>query len=35
MRVAMVRRIGGATGDTAGAMVELVETGTLVVASLI
>jgi cobalamin synthase len=30
----MVRRIGGTTGDTAGAMVELVETGTLVAASL-
>lgn len=35
MRAAMLRRIGGATGDTAGAMVELVETGTLVAGSLI
>jgi adenosylcobinamide-GDP ribazoletransferase len=34
LRALMVRRIGGATGDTAGAMVELVETATLVVASL-
>ena len=35
LRAVMVRRIGGTTGDTAGAMVELVETGTLVVASLL
>jgi len=34
LRAMMVRRIGGTTGDTAGAMVELVETGTLVAASL-
>jgi adenosylcobinamide-GDP ribazoletransferase len=35
LRALMVRRIGGTTGDTAGAMVELVETGTLVVAALV
>jgi adenosylcobinamide-GDP ribazoletransferase len=35
LRALMVGRIGGTTGDTAGAMVELVEAGTLVVASLI
>ena len=35
LRAMMVRRIGGTTGDTAGALVELVETGTLVAASLI
>jgi adenosylcobinamide-GDP ribazoletransferase len=34
LRAMMVHRIGGTTGDTAGAMVELVETGTLVTASL-
>jgi adenosylcobinamide-GDP ribazoletransferase len=34
LRALMVRRIGGTTGDTAGAMVELVEIATLVVASL-
>jgi adenosylcobinamide-GDP ribazoletransferase len=34
LRAMMVRRIGGTTGDTAGALVELVETGTLVAASL-
>ncbi len=34
LRALMVRRIGGTTGDTAGAMVELVESATLVVASL-
>jgi cobalamin synthase len=34
LRALMVRRIGGVTGDTAGAMVELVETATLVVAAL-
>ncbi|HTS54272.1 MAG TPA: adenosylcobinamide-GDP ribazoletransferase [Burkholderiales bacterium] len=33
-RAAMLRRIGGTTGDTAGAMLELVETGTLVAGSL-
>jgi adenosylcobinamide-GDP ribazoletransferase len=34
LRALMVRRIGGTTGDTAGAMVELVEAATLMVASL-
>jgi len=34
LRALMVHRIGGTTGDTAGAMVELVETAALVVASL-
>ncbi len=32
LRALMMRRIGGATGDTAGAMVELVETAALVTA---
>lgn len=35
MRAMMMSRIGGTTGDTAGAMVELLETSTLVVAALI
>jgi cobalamin synthase len=35
LRALMVNRIGGTTGDTAGAMVETVETGSLVAASLI
>jgi adenosylcobinamide-GDP ribazoletransferase len=34
LRALMVRRIGGTTGDTAGALVEVVETATLLVASL-
>ena len=34
LRALMVRRIGGTTGDTAGALVELVETATLLVASV-
>lgn len=34
LRGLMIRRIGGTTGDTAGAMVELIETATLIVASL-
>jgi adenosylcobinamide-GDP ribazoletransferase len=34
LRALMVHRIGGTTGDTAGTTVELVETATLVVASL-
>jgi adenosylcobinamide-GDP ribazoletransferase len=34
LRALMVYRVGGTTGDTAGAMVELVETAALVVASL-
>ncbi len=34
LRALMIQRIGGTTGDTAGAMVELTETATLVVAAL-
>ena len=34
VRRAMVRRIGGTTGDTAGALLELVECGVLVVLAL-
>jgi len=34
LRALMMRRIGGTTGDTAGAMVELIETATLVAASV-
>jgi adenosylcobinamide-GDP ribazoletransferase len=34
LRALMVQRIGGTTGDTAGAMVELIETAALLVASL-
>jgi len=33
LRTMMIKRIGGTTGDTAGALVELLETTTLVVAS--
>ena len=35
LRAAMLRRLGGTTGDTAGATVELVEMVTLVVAALL
>lgn len=35
LRGLMIHRIGGTTGDTAGAMVELVETATLLVAALV
>ncbi len=35
MRRLMLRRLGGATGDTAGALVELSETALLVVAALL
>jgi len=34
LRRLMMRRLGGATGDTAGALVELSETALLVVAAL-
>ncbi len=34
LRTMMIKRIGGTTGDTAGALVELLETSTLVVASV-
>lgn len=35
MRALMVKRIGGATGDTAGAMLELIEVGVIFTALLI
>jgi len=35
LRALMIRRLGGTTGDTAGAMVELIEAATLVAASLL
>jgi cobalamin synthase len=31
----MLRRLGGTTGDTAGALVEIIETSTLVAAALV
>ena len=34
LRMMMIKRIGGTTGDTAGALVELLETTLLVVASM-
>jgi adenosylcobinamide-GDP ribazoletransferase len=35
LRGLMIRRLGGTTGDTAGAMVELIEAATLLAASLL
>ncbi len=35
LRALMLRRLGGTTGDTAGAMVELVEASVLVTAALV
>jgi adenosylcobinamide-GDP ribazoletransferase len=35
LRVLMLRRLGGTTGDTAGAMVELVESSVLVTAAMV
>ncbi len=35
LRALMIRRLGGTTGDTAGATVELVETATLVAAAIV
>jgi adenosylcobinamide-GDP ribazoletransferase len=35
LRVLMLRRLGGTTGDTAGAMVELVEASVLVTAAMV
>ena len=34
LRAMMIKRIGGTTGDTAGALVEMLETSTLVIAAL-
>ena len=34
LRAMMIKRIGGTTGDTAGALVEVLETSTLVIAAL-
>ncbi|MGH9817492.1 MAG: adenosylcobinamide-GDP ribazoletransferase, partial [Candidatus Acidiferrales bacterium] len=35
MRAAMLRRLGGATGDTAGAVVEITESAVLITAAMV